>query len=132
MANLRAVVGARHAEALMATGSRYTAHEAQAIGLVDEVAATPDDALLAAHLEMERWLSMPFEHTHWFVKDASRRDLTAMLETREQRAEDTLAFYQTLVRPEVQAHMRRYLASLGPVSKTERKEHTPAPTPPNA
>ncbi|CCW63594.1 unnamed protein product [Phytomonas sp. EM1] len=99
------VVGFRKAEALLIDGSLLTAEEALACGLVDEVIRTPDEAVLACLVEMEKYLKMPSFVPYWLIKDAFRKNLLAPLCTQALRTADMTNAYDIQQLPGVRQNI---------------------------
>ena len=110
-AGMEHVIGTRTTERLLTTGAQITADAALNCGLVDEVADTPEEAIVAAHVELEKWLAMQ-EHTRWIVKEHCRADLNSMLDSREKRTQDTADFFLMMKEPTVQKQLSLYFDSL--------------------
>ena len=117
-ANLAFCVGPRRAEEMLQKGLLLTADEALQCGLVDEVVDDGEQTLVSAAAEIDLHLSMPYEHTKWLVKDATRRSLVGMLGSPKKRHDDCASFYDMITHPDVRVKLGEYHAKL---SKTAKK-----------
>lgn len=105
------LVGQRVGEDIIARGTQLTADEALKIGLVDEVTDEPEQAVLAAVHEVERYLELPGPYTRWLIKDHMRRPLVWPLRTAEARKQDYAWFVSMIREPHVIEAIRKYMGS---------------------
>jgi 3,2-trans-enoyl-CoA isomerase len=107
------LVGKRLGEDLIVRGTEATADEALKLGLVDEVVDEPEQAVLAAVHEVERYLELPGPYTRWLIKDHMRRPLVYPLRNAEARKQDYDWFVSMIREPHVIEAIRKYMNSKG-------------------
>jgi len=103
------LVGKRVAEDLLVRGTVLNADQALKVGLVDEVVDEPEQAILAAVHEVERYLELPGPYTRWLIKDHMRRQMIYPLRNEEARKQDYAWFVSMIREPHVIQAIRKYM-----------------------
>lgn len=104
------LVGPHRAERLLVSGEILDSKRAHELGLVDELAPTPDDVLPAALAWCEAHLALP-AHAMAISRSMARADLHLIFE--EYRAEENESYVDLWFEEHTQAMLRELVAKLG-------------------
>lgn len=101
-------VGHRESEMALQLGKLYSAEEALAVKLVDEL-AEPQDVLPKAQEQMAKWCKIP-QHARELSKSSMRHETMSLLMS--QKANDIENFVNFITKESIQMSLKMYLESL--------------------
>lgn len=101
-------VGHRESEKALQLGKLYSAEEALAVNLVDEI-AEPKDVLLRAQEQMAIWCKIP-EHARALTKSSMRSETISYLQS--QKNNDIEHFVSFITKESIQKSLGAYLTAL--------------------
>lgn len=109
MDSMKNVIGARKTEMALTLGTLFKTDQALQIGLVDEVAATKEEAIQKCTAWLDQFKRIP-PQARSLTKQQFRAQTIRNLE--DNRAQDTDMFLFFVEQPKVQKNMELYLESL--------------------